>query len=74
VATRQVVRGVNRSYRPLWERHAKDRGALRRTRSATKDSPKAQQARADALKAWRHIGQALASSKNPDESSSQSTQ
>lgn len=67
VATRQALRGVNRNYRPLWERHADGRGQLRRRPSATKDSPKALAARAEAIKAWQHIATALAKSKDPED-------
>lgn len=67
VATRQALRGVNRAYAPLWERHAKARGSLRRTRSPTKSSAKAVAARAQAMTAWKHLANALAHSKNPDD-------
>ena len=65
VASRQPVRAANRNYRKLWEERAAGRGQLKRQRPAKRTSAGALVARADAIKAWEQITQALASSRDP---------
>jgi hypothetical protein len=64
-ATRQATRGVARRYPELWQVKAREDGRLRVHRSSSSSVPNSPAARANAAKAWREIGQALATS--PDE-------
>ncbi|WP_428424460.1 relaxase/mobilization nuclease domain-containing protein [Methylibium sp.] len=61
-ATRQATRGRSRNYDPLWRVKAREDGRLRTTRPGTKSSGRAIATRAEAVEAWRHLGQALAMS------------
>ena len=59
-ATRQATRGRSRNYDPLWRLKAREDGRLRTTRHGTKSSGRAIATRAEAVEAWRQLGQALA--------------
>lgn len=61
-ATRQATRGRSRNYDPLWRVKAREDGRLRATRPGTKSSGRAIATRAEAVEAWRQLGQALAMS------------
>lgn len=61
-ATRQATRGRSRNYEPLWRVKAREDGRLRATRPGTKGSGRAIATRAEAVEAWRQLGQALAMS------------
>jgi hypothetical protein len=61
-ATRQATRGRNVSHPDLWRQKAKDDGRLRKARPTTSSGDRARSSRAEALKGWLHIGQALAGS------------
>lgn len=61
-ATRQATRGRSRNYDPLWRVKAREEGRLRTTRPGTKSSARAIATRAQAVEAWRQLGQALAMS------------
>jgi hypothetical protein len=61
-ATRQATRGKSRNYDPLWRLKAREDGRLRTTRPGTKSSGRAIATRAEAVEAWRQLGQALAMS------------
>lgn len=65
VATRQPVRAANRNYSPLWEKKSAARGQLDRSRPSQRNSARALQVRAEAIKAWEQIAKALAVSKDP---------
>ena len=65
VATRQPVRAANRNYNQLWEKKSAARGKLDRNRPSQRNSAKALQVRAEAIKAWEQIAKALAVSKDP---------
>jgi hypothetical protein len=64
-ATRQATRGKSRNYDPLWRVKAREDGRLRTTRARTKSSGRALASRAEAVEAWRQLGQALAISGDP---------
>lgn len=61
-ATRQATRGRSRNYDPLWRLKAREDGRLRTTRPGTKSGGRAIATRAEAVEAWRQLGQALAMS------------
>ena len=61
-ATRQATRGRSRNYDPLWRLKAREDGRLRMNRPGTKSGGRAVATRAEALEAWRQLGQALAKS------------
>ncbi len=61
-ATRQATRGRSRNYDPLWRVKAREDGRLRTTRSGAKSGSQARATRAEAVEAWKHLGQALAMS------------
>jgi len=61
-ATRQATRGTSRNYDPLWRVKAGEDGRLRTNRPRTKDSCGALATRAEAVEAWKRLGQALAMS------------
>ena len=61
-ATRQATRGLSRNYDPLWRVKAREDGRLRSSRPGTKGSPRSVATRAEAVEAWREVGQALATS------------
>ena len=65
VATRQPVRAANRNYSQLWEKKSAARGQLDRSRPSQRNSARALQVRAEAIKAWEQIAKALAVSKDP---------
>jgi Relaxase/Mobilisation nuclease domain len=67
VATRQVARLRNRVHPSIWEIKAKGEGRLNRDRGSVKTSPAARKARAEALRAWREVTMALASSPQLDD-------
>ena len=67
VATRQVARLRNRVHPSIWELKAKGEGRLNRDRGSVKTSPNAQKARTEALRAWREVTMALASSPELDD-------
>jgi hypothetical protein len=64
-ATRQATRGRSRNYDPLWRVKAREDGRLRTTRARTKSSGRAIATRAEAVEAWKQLGQALAMSGDP---------
>jgi hypothetical protein len=64
-ASRQATRGRSRNYDPLWRVKAREDGRLRTTRARTKSSGRAIATRAEAVEAWRQLGQALAMSGDP---------
>lgn len=64
-ATRQATRGVSRNYDPLWRVNARQQGRLRNATVGSKTGASAAKSRSDALQAWRHIGDVLASSSDP---------
>lgn len=64
-ATRQATRGRSRNYDPLWRVKAREDGRLRTTRAGTKTGGRAIATRAEAVEAWRQLGQALAMSGDP---------
>lgn len=59
-ATRQATRGRDRNYDPLWRVKAREDGRLRTTRPETKRGLRARATRAEAVEAWKQLGQALA--------------
>lgn len=61
-ATRQATRGRSRNYDPLWRVKAREDGRLRTARADNKSSGRAIATRAEAVEAWRQMGQALAKS------------
>jgi type IV secretory pathway VirD2 relaxase len=61
-ATRQATRGRSRNYDPLWRVKAREAGRLRTTRPGAKTGSQARATRADAVEAWKQLGQALAMS------------
>jgi hypothetical protein len=61
-ATRQATRGRSRNYDPLWRVKAREAGRLRTSRPEIKSSGRAIATRAEAVEAWRQLGQALAMS------------
>ncbi len=61
-ATRQATRGKSRIYDPLWRLKAREDGRLRTTQPGTKSGGRAIATRAEAVEAWRQLGQALAMS------------
>ena len=61
-ATRQATRGRSRNYDPLWRVKAREDGRLRTTRPGAKIGGRAIATRAEAVEAWRQLGQALAMS------------
>jgi len=61
-ATRQATRGRSRNYDPLWRVKAREDGRLRTTRPGAKSGGRAVATRAEAVEAWRQLGQALAKS------------
>ncbi|WP_310567281.1 relaxase/mobilization nuclease domain-containing protein [Hydrogenophaga sp.] len=63
-ATRQATRFQTRNAEALWRLKAREDGRLRKARPEDKSSPKSRTTRTEALRAWLHIGQALA--KSPD--------
>lgn len=64
-ATRQVTRGVNRNFNPLWRVKAKEDGRLQRSRAEIKTGVPYRASRMDALEAWARIAQALDQSELP---------
>jgi hypothetical protein len=64
-ATRQATRGKSRNYDLLWRVKAREDGRLRTTRARSKTSGRALATRAEAVEAWRQLGQALAMSGDP---------
>lgn len=63
-ATRQATRFQTRNAEALWRLKAREDGRLRKARPEDKSSPRSRTTRTEALRAWLHIGQALA--KSPD--------
>jgi hypothetical protein len=63
-ATRQATRFQTRNPEHLWRLKAREDGRLRKVRPEDKSSTKSRTTRTEALRAWLHIGQALA--KSPD--------
>ena len=63
-ATRQATRFQTRNSEHLWRLKAREEGRMRKARPEVKSSPKSRTTRTEALRAWLHIGQALA--KSPD--------
>lgn len=63
-ATRQATRGRSRNFDPLWRVKAREDGRLRTNRPGTKSGGRAVAARAEAVEAWRQLGQALAKSES----------
>ena len=61
-ATRQATRGRSLNYDPLWRVKARGDGRLRTTRPGAKSGGRAIATRAEAVEAWRQLGQALAMS------------
>ncbi|QCB44906.1 conjugal transfer protein TraS [Hydrogenophaga sp. PAMC20947] len=61
-ATRQATRGQNMSHPDLWRLKAKEDGRLRKVRPTISSGDKVGASRAETLKGWMHIGQALAGS------------
>lgn len=61
-ATRQATRGRVRNYDPLWRLKAREDGRLRTSRPSAKSGGRAIATRAEAVEAWRQLGQALARS------------
>lgn len=61
-ATRQATRFQTRNTEHLWRLKAREDGRLRKARPEDKSSPKSKSTRTEALRAWLHIGQALAMS------------
>jgi len=61
-ATRQATRGRSRNYDPLWRVKAREDGRLRTNRPGAKSGGRAIATRAEAVEAWRQLGQALAMS------------
>jgi len=61
-ATRQATRGRSRNYDPLWRVKAREEGRLRTTRAGAKSGAQARATRAEAVEAWKQLGQALAMS------------
>jgi hypothetical protein len=64
-ATRQATRGKSRNYDPLWRVKAREDGRLRAARTRNKTGGRAVATRAEAVEAWRQLGQALAMSGDP---------
>jgi hypothetical protein len=64
-ATRQATRGRCRNYDPLWRLKALEDGRLRTTRPETKSGGRASAATAEAVAAWKQLGQALGMSSDP---------
>jgi len=64
-ATRQATRGRSRNYDPLWRVKAREEGRLRATRPGAKRGRRANATRAEAVEAWKQLGQALAMSADP---------
>ncbi|TKB87977.1 MAG: conjugal transfer protein TraS, partial [Nitrospira sp.] len=64
-ATRQATRGKSQNYDLLWRVKAREDGRLRTARAGTKNGGRAIATRAEAVEAWRHLGQALAMSGDP---------
>jgi hypothetical protein len=61
-ATRQATRGRSRNYDPLWRVKAREDGRLRTTKPGAKSGMRANATRAEAVEAWKQLGQALAQS------------
>jgi hypothetical protein len=61
-ASRQASRGRNLNRPDLWQVKAKENGRLRNVRTTTGSGSRVSASRADALKGWLNIGQALAGS------------
>ena len=61
-ATRQATRGRSQNYDSLWRVKAREDGRLRTTRSGAKSGTQARATRAEAVEAWKQLGQALAMS------------
>lgn len=61
-ATRQVTRGGNRKYDPLWRIKAREDGRLRVGRSSSNAGMQSRLPRADAVHAWVQLGKALEAS------------
>jgi hypothetical protein len=66
-ATRQATRGAIRNFDPIWRQKAQQDGRLRTTSAPLKTGERPYQSRADAVVAWAHITQALASSDSPQD-------
>ena len=64
-ATRQATRGRSRNYDPLWRVKAREDGRLRTTRPGAKSGLRASATRAEAVEAWKQLGQVLATSGDP---------
>lgn len=64
-ATRQVTRGGNRNFDPLWRVKAKEDGRLNRSRPERKAGAAYSASRMGALEAWARIAQALDQSELP---------
>lgn len=64
-ATRQVTRGANRTFDPLWRMKAKEEGRLQSARAETKTGAPCRASRLGALEAWARIAQALDLSELP---------
>jgi hypothetical protein len=64
-ATRQAARVKNRNYDALWQRKARDEGRLRVGLPSARTGEGVRVSTAQAIEAWMHIGQALASSGDP---------
>ena len=65
-ATRQAVRGIMRRPDRLWEIAARNEGRLRRERAPVNDKSLMSEY-AEALKTWSELGQAFASSQDPED-------
>ena len=63
-AIRQATRFQTRNPEHLWRLKAREDGRLRKARPEDKNSPTSRTTRTETLRAWLHIGQALA--KSPD--------
>ena len=61
-ATRQATRGRSRNHDPLWRVKAREDGRLRTTKPGAKNGTQARATRAEAVEAWKQLGQVLAMS------------
>jgi hypothetical protein len=57
---RQATRGRSRNHDPLWRLKAREEGRLRTCRAGAKGGEQARATRTEAVKAWMHVGRALA--------------
>ena len=66
-ATRQATRGEIRNFDPIWRVKAQGEGRLRQTGAETKSVQRHWDSRAEAMKGWAHIIQALLASERSDD-------